>query len=122
MHKSVSFGPLSQVKIRSVLIAATALLVAGCSNSIERFQSAYNNPSDADPVYTASVPKPRKVVYHAPSVATQDYAQDDSIVESPVRKTSVPLAPVANINAQKPYDYSAGYKPAYKQARLVPPP
>jgi murein DD-endopeptidase MepM/ murein hydrolase activator NlpD len=122
MHKFVSFGPLSQTKIRSVLIAATALLMAGCSSSIERFQSAYNNPSDADPVYTASVPKVRKPAYRPPAVQTQDYAQDESIIESPVRKARVPLAPVANINEQKPYDYSAGYKPAYKQARLVPPP
>jgi murein DD-endopeptidase MepM/ murein hydrolase activator NlpD len=122
MHKFVSFGPLGHVKIRSVLVAATALLMAGCSNSIERFQSAYNNPSDADPVYTASVPKARKITYRKPAVEQQDYAQDDSITESPVRKVRVPMAPVANINAQKPYDYSAGYKPAYKQARLVPPP
>ena len=122
MHKFVSFGPLSHVKIRSVLIAATALLMAGCSNSIERFQSAYNNPSDADPVYTASVPKSRKIAYRPPAVDTQDYAQDETIIESPVHKARVPMAPVANINAQKPYDYAAGYKPAYKQARLVPPP
>jgi murein DD-endopeptidase MepM/ murein hydrolase activator NlpD len=120
MHKFVSFGPLSHVKIRSVLIAATALLMAGCSNSIERFQSAYNNPSDADPVYTASVPKPRKAAYRPAAVETQDYVQEESIVESPVRKVRFPNAPVANINEQKPYDYSAGYKPAYKQSRNVP--
>jgi murein DD-endopeptidase MepM/ murein hydrolase activator NlpD len=117
MHKSVFTGVLRQTKIRSVLIAATALLMAGCSSSIERFQTAYNNPSDADPVYTASVPKARKATYRKPVVATPTYSEDDTIVETPVRRVKVP---VADSLEPKPYDYSTGYKPAYKQARVTP--
>lgn len=41
----------------SVIVSAiAALLLAGCSSAMERFSE---NPSDADPVYTASVPKPK---------------------------------------------------------------
>ena len=47
---------------KALVTVATAALLAGCSNSIERFQTAYDNPSDADPVYTASVPKAKKLV------------------------------------------------------------
>ena len=118
MHKSAFFGVLSQTKIRSVLVAATALLMAGCSSTIERFQSAYNNPSDADPVYTASVPKPQKTSFRKPVVQEPAYSADETIDETPIRRAQ----PVADALAPKSYDYSKQYKPAYKQVRLVPPP
>ena len=56
MRSSLNRGIIA----KALLTVATAALLAGCSNSIERFQSAYDNPSDADPVYTASVPQAKK--------------------------------------------------------------
>jgi murein DD-endopeptidase MepM/ murein hydrolase activator NlpD len=97
---------------KAFLSVAAAALLAGCSNSIERFQAAYNNPSDADPVYTASVPKAKKRVV-APRVVepTFDTTADDVIEETPVRRAAIPMA--------KPKDYASAYaKPAYKQPTL----
>jgi murein DD-endopeptidase MepM/ murein hydrolase activator NlpD len=45
---------------RILSTVAVAAMLAGCSGSIERFMAGYKNPSDADPVYTASVPKPSR--------------------------------------------------------------
>jgi murein DD-endopeptidase MepM/ murein hydrolase activator NlpD len=97
---------------KALVTVATAALLAGCSNSIERFQSAYDNPSDADPVYTASVPKPRKLVkprYQAP--AYEAAAADDIIEETPIKRAAIPMA--------KPKDYASAYTPAYKQPKLT---
>jgi murein DD-endopeptidase MepM/ murein hydrolase activator NlpD len=106
---------LGRVVSRSLLAALTAALLAGCSGSIERFNQAYKNPSDADPVYTASVPKPKKV--KRPVYAEPDYAapaDEDRIFESPVKRAAVPQAPT--------YDYAQAYtKPAYKKPRLAAP-
>jgi murein DD-endopeptidase MepM/ murein hydrolase activator NlpD len=102
---------------KALLTVAAAALLAGCSNSIERFQSAYNNPSDADPVYTASVPKARKIAkpaYKAPAYEEPSYEQaaNDTIEESPVKRAAIPTA-------KKPLDYASAYKPAYKQPKLT---
>ncbi len=97
---------------KALVTVATAALLAGCSNSIERFQSAYDNPSDADPVYTASVPKPKKLVkprYKAPSYDAA--AADDIIEESPIKRAAIPMA--------RPKDYASAYTPAYKQPKLT---
>lgn len=97
---------------KALVTVATAALLAGCSNSIERFQSAYDNPSDADPVYTASVPKPKKLMkpkYRAP--AYEAAAADDIIEETPIKRAAIPMA--------KPKDYASAYTPAYKQPKLT---
>lgn len=100
---------------KALITVATAALLAGCSNSIERFSNAYDNPSDADPVYTASVPKKkpvyRKPVISQPQVVTPD---DDVIVESPVARAPLP-------KAQPKYDYTENYQKTYKQPKLAAP-
>ncbi len=75
-------------------VAATVMLTA-CSADSERFAE---NPSDADPVYTASVPQQ----------AEPQVAQSDEIITTrPLNSASV-KAPA--------YDYSKSYKaPQYKQ-------
>jgi murein DD-endopeptidase MepM/ murein hydrolase activator NlpD len=88
-------------KSRFLLSAAAAVMLAACSNSVERFSE---NPSDSDPVYTASVPKNSE----APSY---DAPQSDEIASSPL----------ANSNVKQPaYDYSKSYKkPAYRQPEVA---
>jgi murein DD-endopeptidase MepM/ murein hydrolase activator NlpD len=78
-----------------------AVMLAACSSSVERFadNSSAENPSDADPVYTASVPKKR---------ATYAAADDDKITSRPLAS-----APLGSPNyASNGYGYK---KPAYKQ-------
>ena len=101
---------------KALVTVATAALLAGCSNSIERFQTAYDNPSDADPVYTASVPKAKKLVkpkYKAPAYEAPSYdaAANDIIEETPVKRAAIPMA--------KPKDYASAYSPAYKQPKIT---
>ncbi len=77
-----------------VSVAATVMLAA-CSADSERFAE---NPSDSDPVYTASVPE-----QSAPQVASSD----EVITTKPLNSAPV-KAPS--------YDYSKSYKaPQYKQ-------
>ncbi len=90
--------------------AFTALVLAGCSDSIERFSNNYSNPSDQDPVYTASVPryvkkKPVKQWEAPPSPA------DDQISETPI----APRAPY------QPKVASNDYASAYQQPMLMAP-
>ncbi len=102
---------------KALVTVATAALLAGCSNSIERFQTAYDNPSDADPVYTASVPKAKKLTrpkYKAPAYEAPSYdaaSNNDVIEETPIKRAAIPLA--------KPKDYASAYTPAYKQPKLT---
>jgi murein DD-endopeptidase MepM/ murein hydrolase activator NlpD len=83
-------------KAHYLLSVAATLMLAACSQSVDRFAE---NPSDADPVYTASVPK------ETPAAAN---AGDETI-------TSRPLA---GANIRKPgtgYSYSSNTRqPAYK--------
>ena len=115
MRISVSKRLSGRFMGKALLTVATAALLAGCSNSIERFSNAYDNPSDADPVYTASVPKKkpvyRKPVISQPQITTPD---DDVIVESPVARAPLPKAPAK-------YDYTANYQKTYKQPKLAAP-
>jgi murein DD-endopeptidase MepM/ murein hydrolase activator NlpD len=103
---------------KALMTVATAALLAGCSNSIERFQSAYDNPSDADPVYTASVPQAKKKIARAaikrPSYdePTYEASANDVIEESPIKRAAIPLA-------RKPKDFAAAYQPSYKQPGLT---
>lgn len=108
MRISVPVGALEVSKAKFIVMGFAAFMLAGCSSSIERFASDYSNPSDADPVYTASVPKIRKVAarpitqkYSAPKYVAQN---EEVIVQSPITSTPLvkPRAPV--------YDYSKAYK------------
>jgi murein DD-endopeptidase MepM/ murein hydrolase activator NlpD len=81
--------------------AAAAVMLTACSADTERFAS---NPSNADPVYTASVPKN----LNASNVGTED--------------TGVASKPLASASSQPPtYDYSKSYQaPQYRQPAPQP--
>ena len=96
-----SSAPKGLSKFNILASVALAVMLAGCSNAVERFADnpSSENPSDADPVYTASVPKKRN------TYATSD---DDKIVSRPLAS-----APLGSPNyASNGYSYR---KPAYKQ-------
>ena len=98
-----------------VVAGLTAILLSGCSDSIERFSANYNNPSDNDPVYTASVPKVKRITkqsYKQPKAIA--YA-DETIVQSPIAR-----APLRTAKAPA-YDYVQSYKKPYKQKLIVQP-
>ena len=77
-----SCAPKGFSKFNILASAAMAVMLAACSSSVERFaeNTSSQNPSDADPVYTASVPKKH---------ATYADSQDDTITSRPL--TSAPL-------------------------------
>jgi murein DD-endopeptidase MepM/ murein hydrolase activator NlpD len=109
MRNNVTKRFSSRLLSRGLLTIAAASMLAGCSNSIERFSAAYNNPSDSDPVYTASVPKKvaappiKRKVFNAP--------EPDIIEESPVARA--PLAqPKPKYNYEQSYAAAKPYKPA----------
>jgi murein DD-endopeptidase MepM/ murein hydrolase activator NlpD len=83
---------VSGTKFNMLASAALSMMLAACSSSFDRLA---DNPSNADPVYTASVPKAKRVAAYAP--------EDDVITSRPL--TSAPM--------YKPnYSYK---KPAYQQ-------
>jgi murein DD-endopeptidase MepM/ murein hydrolase activator NlpD len=94
-------------KAHHLVTVAAALMLAACSQSVERFSenSSSKNPSDSDPVYTASVPGRHK---HAAAMA-----DDDTI-------TSRPLAGTKNYNAGNGYAYNNSHysAPTYKKTRV----
>jgi murein DD-endopeptidase MepM/ murein hydrolase activator NlpD len=120
MRISVPFGALGVSKAKFIVMGFAAFMLAGCSSSIERFAADYSNPSDVDPVYTASVPKIKKVAtrpitqkYSAPKYVAQN---EEVIVQSPI--TSTPL-----VKPKPVYDYSKAYKApklAYNNAPQQP--
>jgi len=96
--------------------AFTAFMLAGCSDSIERFSENYSNPSDQDPVYTASVPR----YYKKKSTASVKQweppsASDDQISEEPI----APKAPYQPKIASN--DYANSYKQTYQQPAQAAP-
>ena len=108
MRISVPVGAFEISKAKFIVMGFAAFMLAGCSSSIERFASDYSNPSDADPVYTASVPKMKKVAsrpisqkYIAPKYVAQN---EEVIVQSPISSAPLvkPTVPV--------YDYTKAYK------------
>ena len=97
---------MSAFPFKLVIAGFTALVLAGCSDSIDRFSANYANPSDSDPVYTASIRKvrPRYIAptYNAPQqMADAGDNASDSIVQSPIASAPVAGAPV--------YDYRKSY-------------
>lgn len=102
---SVPMGPRKGLSKSSLLVsAAVAVLLAGCSNAVERFAK---NPSDSDPVYTASVKHKKKAVEEdtAPS--------DDTIVSKPLASNNL---------AKKNYTYNTAKtsEPAYQEPESKP--
>jgi murein DD-endopeptidase MepM/ murein hydrolase activator NlpD len=100
-----SSAPKGLSKFNILASAALAVMLAACSNSVDRFadNASSGNPSDVDPVYTASVPKKRTT--YAPSYESSG---DDKIVSRPLAS-----APLGSPNyAGNNYTYK---KPAYKQ-------
>jgi len=90
------------MKAHYIVTAFAAVMLAGCSSSVERFASngGSSNPSDADPVYTASVPK-------------QQVSAGDDVV------TSKPLGG-SNYRSTTGYNYgSNAKKPIYKAQQPV---
>ena len=100
-----SCAPKGLSKFNILASAALAVMLAACSNSVERFADnpSSENPSDVDPVYTASVPKKR--VTYAPSYESSG---DDKIISRPLASAPLGSPNYANNN----YTYR---KPAYKQ-------
>ena len=96
-----SCAPKGLSKFNILASAALAVMLAACSNAVERFAEnpSAKNPSDADPVYTASVPKKRPAY---------DTGEDDKITSRPL--ASAPLG--APNYASNNYTYR---KPAYRQ-------
>jgi len=109
-----SSAPKGLSRFNILASAALAVMLAACSNSVERFaeNSSSGNPSDADPVYTASVPKKRTT--YAPSYESSG---DDKIISRPL--VSAPLGspnyPKNNYTYQKP----AYKQPGYSEPTLV---
>ena len=108
-----AFGALS---LKLVIAGFAGLLLSGCSDSIERFSSNYNNPSDSDPVYTASIPKVRTTysapVYRAPrQLADAGDSASNAIVQSPIASAPLAKPPV--------YDYTKSYSKTYKQSKFI---
>ena len=104
MRKALVSSALGAGRMNIVLSAFAAVLLAGCSDSIERFSQNYNNPSDQDPVYTASAPQAAKPMLRRvlPVHPYQSQVAEAPIVETPIYKTKPPV-----------YDYSKSYKQAY---------
>ena len=100
-----SSAPKGLSKFNILASAALAVMLAACSNSVERFAdtASSENPSDVDPVYTASVAKKRTT--YAPSYESSG---DDKIVSRPLASAPLGSPNYANNN----YTYR---KPAYKQ-------
>ncbi|MDE2446377.1 MAG: LysM peptidoglycan-binding domain-containing M23 family metallopeptidase [Alphaproteobacteria bacterium] len=113
MRISVPIGAFAVSKVKFVFVATTAMLLAGCSSSIERFAADYSNPSDADPVYTASVPKYKKVAARRPISQNYVAPQEEVIAQSPIVQ-----APLNKSKAQA-YDYSKAYKSAQNQPQVA---
>jgi murein DD-endopeptidase MepM/ murein hydrolase activator NlpD len=113
MRISVPFARHGSATAKFVFTAVAAALLAGCSGSIERFSSSSGNPSDSDPVYTASVPKFKKRASRSYAAPVALASEEETIVQSPIAS-----APV--YRSKKPvYDYTQSYKKPFKQAKLA---
>jgi murein DD-endopeptidase MepM/ murein hydrolase activator NlpD len=94
-----------RLSARLMMSAAAAVLLSACSSSLERFSasnSSYENPSDADPVYTAAIPKRVKPAQNV-QIASEETLSEDLISSKPLAKTSMAKQPLS-------YDYENSYK------------
>ena len=100
MSSTVGRFAWNSSKSRFLVSVAVTVLLAACSADSERFAE---NPSDADPVYTASVPKQKKLATEMP---------DEEIVAS---------RPLGSASGEPPrYDYSKSYRAQqYKQPSMA---
>ncbi|MDP8995981.1 MAG: LysM peptidoglycan-binding domain-containing protein, partial [Pseudomonadota bacterium] len=115
-----AFGGVLSVKLVAASVAA--MLLAGCSDSVDRFANNYSNPSDSDPVYTASLMKPKHHVQAEAYQATDMADNGDAIVQSPI--ANAPLAKPAGPNYTASYAKTyhapvAGAAPAYAQPKYA---
>lgn len=108
------FGALAgHSKFNYLATVTAAVMLGACSTSIERFAS---NPSDEDPVYTASVKKPKKIVSND-EIAASD---DDAIVSKPLAGASL-KKPSYSYNYKKPAYKAPSYdEPSYDTAEEQP--
>ena len=109
-------GVIGAVSLKLVIAGFAGVLLSGCSDSIERFSSNYNNPSDSDPVYTASIPKIRTSysapIYRAPrQLDDAGDSASNAIVQSPIVDAPLAKPPV--------YDYTKSYTKTYKQSKFI---
>jgi murein DD-endopeptidase MepM/ murein hydrolase activator NlpD len=114
MRISMPFACYGLTSSKLIIAGVTAALLSGCSDSIDRFSANYNNPSDNDPVYTASVPqtkRPIKRTYAQPKALAYN---EETIVQNPIAR-----APLNKPKAPS-YDYVQSYKKPYKQPSLKP--
>jgi murein DD-endopeptidase MepM/ murein hydrolase activator NlpD len=104
--RKVLGAPSGNFRFHYLATAAVALMLGACSTSVERFAS---NPSDADPVYTASVSKKKPKID-----ADESYSGDDMITSKPL--ASAPLKQPAYQTYKKPvYKQVSSYKkPSFK--------
>ena len=103
MPSKVSRFPWNVSKAQFLVSVAAAVMLSACSSGADRLSS---NPSDADPVYTASVPK---------RVTAANVGVEDEVASKPLTGASA---------TPPTYDYSQSYKPQqYRQpaASAVPP-
>lgn len=107
-----SCAPKGLSKFNMLASAALAVMLAACSNSVERFADnpSSENPSDVDPVYTASVPKKR--VTYAPSYESSG---DDKIISRPL--ASAPLGSPSYAN--NTYRKRAYKQPIYSKPTVI---
>ncbi len=115
MRISMPFACFRLTSSKLIMACGTAALLSGCSDSIERFSANYNNPSDNDPVYTASVPQSKKLVKPAYAKPKALAYNDQAIIQSPIKQAPLykPAAPT--------YDYAQSYKKPYKQPAVKTP-
>ncbi len=116
MRNQASRAIFGASSIKLVIVGFTAVMLAGCSDSIERFSANYSNPSDTDPVYTASIPQVKHKyiapAYRAPQrVADAGSTASEAIVQSPIAAAPVAKAPV--------YDYAKSYAKTYKKPQIA---
>ena len=103
MRSLFSFAHTVRFSSKLLVTVAAAAMLTACSDSLERFASYGSNPSDSDPVYTASVPKAKKL---------------SPVLQGTEDITSSPLdtGPIA---ASKPvYDYKPRVKLATGKPKL----
>ncbi len=104
MRSRFGFARTVQFTSKLFITVAAAATLAACSDSLERFAGyGSNNPSDADPVYTASVPKAKKL---APAVESDDVISASPIASAPL-KTKKPI-----------FDYAPSIKSAKNKPKL----